>query len=448
MTEPLSKGRPSAIPASRIGRFAGLGGVAGGIAGTVAVSGLRQALSGQRPDWRSLVLTPSNVMRLADELARMRGAAMKVGQLISMDAGEMLPPELAAIMARLRADADYMPPRQLRDVLTRAWGRDWHRRFTRFDVRPIAAASIGQVHRALTRDGADLAIKVQYPGVAQSIDSDVTNVGALIRLSGLLPRGFDLAPLLAEAKAQLRDEADYARERDQLAAFRALLRDDPDFVLPAPVDDLTTGSILAMTFVEGVAVETLEDAPQPTRDRVVTRLMDLMFREMFDFGLMQSDPNFANYRYDPGSGRIVLLDFGATRPVPADAAEGYRALFGAGVMGDAGALHAAALRLGFFAPDTAARHQRMVTDMLGMVLSPLAEGRAFDFGDPALPRRLREQGMEMAAERDFVHVPPIETLYLQRKFGGLFLLAQRLRARVDIGGLLAPHLQAARDPAA
>ena len=267
--------------------------MATGIAGSVAMGGLRQVLAGQRPDMRGLLLTPANVSRLADQLARMRGAAMKVGQLVSMDAGEILPPELARIMARLRADADYMPPRQLRDVLTRAWGADWHRRFARFDVRPIAAASIGQVHRALTRDGRDLAIKVQYPGVARSIDSDVDNVGALIRLSGLLPPGFDLAPLLAEAKSQLRDETDYLREADQIRAFRDLLGTGT-FDLPDPQDDLTGEGVLAMTYLAGAPVEAIEDRPQATRDAVMRDLLDLMFREMFDYGLMQSDPHFAN----------------------------------------------------------------------------------------------------------------------------------------------------------
>lgn len=440
MTGMPARSRASAIPASRLGRAAGLGGMATGIMGSVAASGLREVMSGRRPDWRDLVLTPSNVTRLADQLARMRGAAMKVGQLISMDAGEMLPPELATIMARLRADADHMPPRQLRQVLTRAWGADWHLRFARFDVRPVAAASIGQVHRALTRDGRDLAIKVQYPGVVDSIDSDVTNVGALIRVSGLLPRGFDLAPLLDEARSQLRDEADYARERGQLAAFQDLLRDDPRFVLPEPHEDLSTQSVLAMTFIESEPVETLDHAAQDRRDAVVADLFDLMFAEMFRHGMMQSDPNFANYRHDPASGRIVLLDFGAARPVPAAMADGYRALFRAGMAGDRAALHDAALALGFFGPTNAQRHAAMVTDMLALVFAPLAEGRAFDFADPTLTRRMRDQGMEMAAERDFVHLPPVETLYVQRKFGGLFLLAQRLRARVDLGALLRGYL--------
>ncbi|MEM7212871.1 MAG: AarF/UbiB family protein [Pseudomonadota bacterium] len=162
----------------------------------MALSGLRQVARGQRPGFQDLLLTPGNIHRIANELARMRGAAMKIGQLLSMDTGDVLPAELAAIMARLRANADHMPPRQLKTVLTKAWGEGWLRKFESFDARPIAAASIGQVHRARTRDGRDMALKVQYPGVARSINSDVANVGALIKMTGLVPNGFDLAPIL------------------------------------------------------------------------------------------------------------------------------------------------------------------------------------------------------------------------------------------------------------
>jgi predicted unusual protein kinase regulating ubiquinone biosynthesis (AarF/ABC1/UbiB family) len=368
----------------------------------------------------------------------MRGAAMKVGQLISMDAGEILPPELADIMARLRADADYMPPRQLKTVLTKSWGDGWLKQFQSFDVRPIASASIGQVHRACTRDGRDLAIKVQYPGVAHSIDSDVQNVAALIKLSGLLPKGLDVAPLLEEAKAQLRSEADYVRECRQMERFSTLLAGDDGFVLPTPQHDLTTDQILAMTFVQGDPIESIVSAPQSVRDSVCSRLIGLMFREVFEFRYIQSDPNFANFRYDSKTDRIVLLDFGAVRDVPEDVSRAYAQLFSAALNGRD--LHDPALALGFFGHETAERHKTMVLDMMGMVFEPLRSRTLFDFGDASLSRKINEAGMAMAQERDFVHVPPIETLFLQRKFAGLFLLATRMKARVDIAGLIRPHV--------
>lgn len=195
MSDPSHRPRPVAVPAGRLHRMARLGGLATQVAGAVALGGAKALAGGARPQLRDLVLTPGNIERLTQELAQMRGAAMKVGQLISLEAGDLLPTELTAILSRLRSDAHQMPPQQLKQVLNAAWGQGWQRQFARFDVRSIAAASIGQVHRARLKDGRDLAVKVQYPGVAQSIDSDVANVGALLRAARVLPKGFDLAPI-------------------------------------------------------------------------------------------------------------------------------------------------------------------------------------------------------------------------------------------------------------
>ena len=155
----------------------------------------------------------------------------------------------------MRDDARHMPPKQLQSVLNAEWGPGWYSRFALFDVRPFAAASIGQVHRAVTHEGQDLAIKVQYPGVRASIDSDVDNVATLMRLPGLLPRGMDISPLLTEAKRQLHAEADYLAQAQHLARFAALLQGSDKFVLPALHTDLCTPQVLAMTYVESAPLE-------------------------------------------------------------------------------------------------------------------------------------------------------------------------------------------------
>lgn len=295
----------STVPSSRLGRLARLGSMVGGVAGNMLLAGARELAQGKRPKLSNLLLTPTNVQRITQQLAQMRGAAMKVGQLISMDAGDLLPPELATILARLRSDAHAMPQRQVQAVLSVNWGAKWQQRFEPFDFTPIAAASIGQVHRARTRDGRDLAIKIQYPGVQKSISGDVDNVAALLRLSGVLPKTLDVAPLLQEAKRQLREEADYQVEGTHLQRFGDLLADAPQFVVPALHSDLTTRQVLAMSYVEAVPIESMTSAPQPERDRIVRLLVELLFRELFDFGLMQTDPNFANYRYNPQTSAVL-----------------------------------------------------------------------------------------------------------------------------------------------
>ena len=437
---PLPPTRGRAVPSGRLTRFARFGGMATGVAGSMIADGARQLAQGQRPRFADLLLTPDNARKVAGQLATLRGAAMKMGQLLSMDGGDLLSPELAEIMGRLRADADPMPVRQLETVLTAEWGRGWRTRFARFDVRPIAAASIGQVHRAQTRDGRDLAIKIQYPGVRRSIDSDVDNVAGLIRLTGQLPKSVDLAPLLAEAKRQLHEEADYVREAEYLARFGTLLADARDYRVPGLHADFTTKNVLAMDFVAGVAVEKLADDPQPTRDRVMGLAIALVLRELFDFGLMQTDPNFANFRYDRASERLVLLDFGASREFSAAVAKPYRELLHAGLAGDSAAAKSALLATGFIGDCMPASHHDAIAAMFTAALAPLRTDGHFDFADRRIIDRMREQGLALAGDREVwrnsVHVPPIDALFLQRKFAGLYLLGRRLAARVDMAPLL------------
>ena len=420
------------VPTGRLGRMGRLGGLAGGVLGSAALRGAGDLLSGRRPDAGRMLLTPGNATRIADGLAGMRGAAMKVGQLMSMEAGDILPDDLAVILGRLRAEADFMPPAQLKQVLAANWGAGFLSRFARFDVRPIAAASIGQVHRAQTKDGRDLAIKVQYPGIRDSIDSDLRNLGSLLRMSGMLPAGLDMGPILQEAGAQLHEEADYEAERRHLARFATLLEGEAGVIVPRPHDDLSTGDILAMDFVDSQPIETVTEAGQAARDEIMDRLIALTLREVFDFRLVQTDPNFANYRYRPETGALVLLDFGATRSFDASTVEGYRRLVQAARSGDRAALHDAALALDFFAPATPPGYVAQVLDMMEIAAGVLHRPGPLDFArDPTLPR-LREMGFDLGRARALPHIPPVGTLLLQRKVAGLYLLGARLRARVDL----------------
>ena len=429
-----------AVPSGRLSRLSGFGRLAGGVAGSVLADGARRLAAGERPKLDELILTPGNAKRLADRLAHLRGAAMKLGQMISMDAGDMLPPELAEILATLRDRANFMPPRQLDKVLAEQWGRDWRKQFRRFEPKPIAAASIGQVHRALTRDGRTLAIKVQYPGIAQSIDSDVDNVATLLRVSGLLPKELDIAPLLAAAKEQLHEEADYVREGEQMQLYKARLDGNPAFVVPELDDELTRERVLAMSFEEGIPIESLVEEPQELRDTVFASLVRLVGRELFEFGVMQTDPNFANYRYrrgeDGAPGQIVLLDFGATRAVAPDIALAYRRLLEAGLAEDGERIKAEALAAGFLNPATLERHPERVDRMIAIIVGEMSRDAPFDFGDRSFVPLLRDEGMAIAQDRATWHLPPVETLFVQRKVSGTALLGARLGAVVNVRAIV------------
>ena len=352
-TAPLASEAASRVPQTRIGRLASVALAAGELALGGLAEGVRRfvadrAGSGAGGDAASAFLSADNARRLAARLARLRGGAMKLGQMISLQGADLLPPEFTQALAILRSQAAPMPLAQLRRVLGREYGKGWQQRFERFDETPIAAASIGQVHRARTVDGRDLALKIQYPGVARSIKGDVDNVAAVLRLLKVFPGDADIPAIAAEATRQLAQEADYLAEAASLERYAKLVADEPGLLVPRTHRDLTTPRILAMDFMHGEPLETLA-APgvaQARRDAVGTVLERLMFRELFEFRTMQTDPNFANYLWQPDSGKVVLLDFGATMHFDEAFVAAYARITRAVIAGDRAAVARHAVEIG------------------------------------------------------------------------------------------------------
>jgi predicted unusual protein kinase regulating ubiquinone biosynthesis (AarF/ABC1/UbiB family) len=435
--------RRSRIPAGPLERLARIGWMAGEAALGGLVEKARRA-GGAEPRPGSALLTAASAARLARRLSRLRGAAMKLGQLLSLEGDDLFPPEVARALATLRADAEAMPDAQLRRVLARNLGKGWRDRFLEFDFEPMAAASIGQVHAAVARDGRRLAVKIQYPGVAKSIESDVDNLAAALGLARLLPVELDLSGAIAEAKAQLRREADYLAEAESLGRYRALVADEPDLVVPRAHPDLTTRRVLAMDRIEGLPLEDLCGAgrPQELRDRTAALLYRLLFREIFEFRFVQTDPNFANYLWLPRERRVGLIDFGATREVPEALARGYAALLRSAIAGDRAALRRAALEIDYLRPDERADRAEGLLDLMLVAAEPLARPGTYDFGRSDLPLRLRDGALELSLRRGLLRPPPPEAIFLHRKLAGVFLLCARLRARLDLRALVAPWLGA------
>ncbi|MGE5794479.1 MAG: ABC1 kinase family protein [Bacteroidota bacterium] len=435
-------GRRSSVPATRLGRLLGLGLAAGELVLGGVAEGVRRLAEGERLGGGDMLLAGPNVRRLAQRLARLRGAAMKLGQLLSLEGEGLLPREAAAALAVLQAGAEPMPAVQLHRVLGREYGKGWAGRFARFDEAPLAAASIGEVHRARTRDGRELALKIQYPGVARSIDADVDNVAALLRLLDVLPPGASVDALAAEAKRQLHQEADYLAEARFLARYRQLVADEPQLLVPRVHGDLTTARILAMDYVAGAPLEALAGAPQAVRDSVGRLLERLVFRELFEFGVMQTDPNFANYLWDAGTQRVGLLDFGATVEFTPAFVARYRAITRAIVQGDRGAIGRHAAAIGYLAADATEAEARAAVEVIMLVCEPLRHHGRYDFAASDLSARVSERGFELAFRQGLLRTPPAETMFLHRKLVGAFLLLARIGARVDVRSLAAPFLRA------
>lgn len=407
------------------------------MAAGAAAEGVVRLARGERPALAELMLSPSNARRLADRLSQMRGAVMKVGQLLSMDGHGVLPPHFADLLGDLRNQAHVMPATQLADVLEREYGTQWHQRFRRLSFEPVAAASIGQVHRAETHEGRVLALKIQYPGVRASIASDMANLGLLVRTPGLIPPGLEpgaIQALLARVQAQLEHETDYRAEARAAQAYRAALGENPVLTVPEVVEEHCSDHIIATEFAPGVPVDRLarDGVPQDQRDHVATALTRLAVREFFHMRLVQTDPNFGNYLFDLASGRVALIDFGATEAVTDERVEQLRELGRALRSDDVTRIEAASDAAGFTAADDPRSQRDGVVSLMRLAGEPLRHQGLYDFGASTLFSRSFEQGREQFFGAGYTRTPPPDLIFLQRKFAGTFMLCTRLRARVNL----------------
>jgi predicted unusual protein kinase regulating ubiquinone biosynthesis (AarF/ABC1/UbiB family) len=436
MAKPPERKR-SAVPASRMGRMLRFGMLSGELALSTAMGAARQLSSGKRPDLAAAVLTPGNADLLARRLASLRGPAMKVGQILSLQADDLIPEEFRNALAMLRSQGYSMPDTQLRRVLGREYGKGWQERFEHFDFEPVAAASIGQLHRARKHGGRELALKIQYPGVARSVDSDVDNLAVLLRRLDFLPTKFDVPALAAEAKRQLKLETDYEAEARHLERYRRFVADMPDVVVPRVDRTLTTRHVLAMDWIEGDPLEVLasEAVPQARRNAVARTLQELMFRELFEFRFVQTDPNIANYLYLPATHQVALLDLGSVGEYAADFVDGYRRACRGVVEDDPETLRQAVFDLGYAHPDDPEPMQRNAIEIIQLVCEPFAHRGTYDFAASSLVARARDRGLK-AAFGHGLRSPPPETMFLHRKLVGTFMICAKLHAHINVHALI------------
>ncbi|KAH0558542.1 hypothetical protein GP486_004804, partial [Trichoglossum hirsutum] len=258
--------RESRVPSSQLGRLWHYGGLATGMAFGAVGESVRRA-TGNGGDGGSLILSGGNMERLVSKLSRMRGAALKLGQMISFQDSKLLPGPIQEVLQRVQDSADYMPATQRDRVLTSNLGSDWRDLFSSFDEVPMAAASIGQVHGAILRStGQRVAVKVQYPGVADSIDSDLDNLSILLTASRLLPKGLYLEKTIANARTELAWECDYEREAQCGRRFRELLKGDDVFVVPEVIGEASGKQVLTMERMDGIGVTKVKNLSQEQKD--------------------------------------------------------------------------------------------------------------------------------------------------------------------------------------
>jgi predicted unusual protein kinase regulating ubiquinone biosynthesis (AarF/ABC1/UbiB family) len=424
------------VPRSAWARSRAVVGLAANIARKEIQGRLRDAVSGTS-DTRSLALRIEQAKLLAESLGRLKGAMMKAGQLLSIDAGEFLPPEVLEVLAKLQSEAEPVDFAALHAVLVEELGDAGLGRLEGLSEQPAASASIGQVYRARV-DGTPVAVKVQYPGVAESIDSDLAVLGnlgqSMVTLSG---RKVDLSDLIGELGQILHFEADYERERAFMESFRSALADDERFAVPRAFPSLSTKRVLTMSWEEGCSLtQWIAKGPSMAEREAVGRMMlDLFCLELFTWGMVQTDPNFGNFliREMPGKTPvIVLLDFGATVEFDAAFRQAYRGMLRTMASKDGKRMLDEGIAFGLIDPREGPETRGLFVEMLQASYEPFHPTRQpFAFRDPEHAARTYDVSQRFM--RSLVYSPPPRQLiFLHRKLGGIFQLLKRLDLTLDL----------------
>ncbi|OQR76153.1 hypothetical protein BIW11_00635 [Tropilaelaps mercedesae] len=427
MLSTLSKAKK--VPVSRIQRALTYGSLFAGLGVGAATEAIRRLASNEE---RPLLLNEANANRIVDTLCQMRGAALKVGQILSLQDLKVIPEEIKQLFVRVRDSAHYMPSWQLNRVLVREWGDAWRSRVDSFDDMPFAAASIGQVHRGTICDK-DVAIKVQYPGVAKGINSDIDNLMMLLRVWDLLPKGMFIDNLIEVARRELAWEVDYNREAAAAKKFKELLKDEEVFFVPDVVDELTTSSVLVTELVKkAIPVDRLVNGSQPLRNYIAKNLLRLTLIEIFIYRFVQTDPNWSNFLYQPETQRIALLDFGASRSYKNSFINAYIKVIEAAAERNEAKILDLSQKIGFLTGGESEIMRRAHCDAV-LLLGEAFTVEEFDFSQRHTEEKVAQLVPIMLKYR--LTPPPEEIYSLHRKLSGIFLLCSKLRAKINCRSL-------------
>lgn len=412
--------RSKHMPSTRLGRAMGTAGLTLRLGAHFGSGAAKSLASLQKPTLHNTLLTPQAAHSLAHSLKSMRGAAMKLGQLLSLDESILLPPDFAQALATLRESGYAMTPKQLRQRLDAAWGTGWIKQFQSFDTTPFAAASIGQVHRATLSSGEQVAIKVQFPNVRASIDSDLRNLAMLMRHSRLIPPELDLDHYLGICRDQLMAETDYTQEARAMQRMGDLAQGSGVHI-PQVHAPLSCESVLVMSYARGISLDHAAKSDHALATQIGRDLIDLLTREIFDWRYVQTDPNLANFKYDDQRGQLVLLDFGSCSAVTTRSWLIYKNLLTHAVENDFAGIKTVLAEEKLLPRDCPSALAEFIDKAIKTALADLHTGGGFDFRHAAVFDIIQSrefQNIQMSIPEEPVSG---DFLFIQRKIVGLLL---------------------------
>lgn len=368
-----------------------------------------------------------NAHRLVATLGDMKGAAMKVGQMLSLHEA-FLPPEVAVVLRALQKETPSLPLEMVEEQLAEELG-DPLQLFASFEPEAFAAASIGQVHRAVLRDGRRVAVKIQYPKIDRIVEADLGALHRVLKSVVALVTDVDFEPIWLELRARLREELDYLREAERIRRMTELYADVPEIVIPRVVEEVSTRRVLTMEYAEGLSPdEACSDAtPQELKDRWGLVLFGFLLRGILEHRLLHADPNLANFAFRR-DGRVVVYDFGCVKEVPVRLSRGYRGLCRAALDGRGEEMPQLLLKMGMHRADGGPVQDELIAPYLALVLELVRAKPAYRFGaDDSVYGRLFDAARGSMSEASDLRFPS-DIVFVNRTVVGHFGNLTRLRA--------------------
>ncbi len=413
------------LPRNAVARGARLATLPIGLAGRTAV-GLTKRVGGKPAEAVLAEVQARTAEQMFKVLGELKGGALKMGQAMSVLEAAM-PEELVgpyrATLTKLQEAAPPMPAKSVHGVLAEQLGRQWRRKFTSFDDTPSAAASIGQVHRAVWRDGRDVAVKIQYPGAGAALMSDLKQLSRMTRVFGTFIPGLDVKPLITELRARVAEELDYQLEASSQEAFALAYENDDDILVPHVVH--ATEHVLVSEWVDGTPLSAIiADGTTRQRNHAGVLLVRFLFSGPARAGLLHADPHPGNFRLHD-DGRLVVVDFGAVNRLPDGLPPSIGHLLGIGLSGDAEALAEGLREQGFIKPGVQVDAERLL-DYLTPFIEPVAHEqfhfeRAWLRAQASRVVDLRQPTAQLALQ---MNLPPEYLLIHRVTVGGVGVLCQ------------------------
>lgn len=425
----------------------------------LAGQGMTQALSDptkRDEKWKTFLKGQASV--LSQELGELKGSLMKAGQMLSMYGEHFLPPEANELLKSLQQDSPPLKWTAIEPVLQKYMSAELLAELE-IEKEALACASMGQVHRAkIKATGEMICLKIQYPDVDKAIDSDLKAIRTMMNMLKLLPKDVNFDPVFAEVRTMLVQETNYELEADFTEEYGQKLEGDSRYIVPKLYRRYSSRKILATSFERGLRADDplVQNLSQDRRNKLSLHFLDLYLRELFEWGLVQTDPHIGNYkiRLNPnGEDQIVLLDFGATRKYEETFLNAYYRMIRGSLLQDRESFLKAATELKFIQGDDQKELVEIFEEFCAETIEPfmtpedprnnrgqIAQDGTYDWKNTDLPNRLTKKVFHIVRNFEW-RTPPQEILFLDRKTGGVFIFMAVLRAKVSGRSILMKYLE-------